>query len=350
MKTTDPRKTSFKIALFLALFSTLFITVSHFYSNLWNFIFIIFAFLVVFIISYFLYLFSLEKFINEKIRLIYKTIHNFKVPKEQVKKGKKLQKDSIKNVNEEVLTWVKDKKLEIDELKKLEIYRREFLGNVSHELKTPITNIQGYVLTLLDGGLEDSSINKEYLQRAEKNIYRMVEIVEDLEEISKLESGLLELKPEKVDIVKITKEVIDLIETKAEKYNIKIVFGELYEKPIYVYADIESIKKVITNLIDNSLKYGNHNNNGRTEISFFDMDEDILIEITDNGLGIEESNIPRLFERFYRTDKARSRAEGGSGLGLAIVKHIIEAHQQTINVRSTIGVGSTFAFTLKKYL
>ncbi len=245
-----------------------------------------------------------------------------------------------------MLKWVQDKKEEIDKLKESEIYRREFVGNVSHELKTPIFNIQGYILTLLEGGMDDPDINKEYLIRAEKNINRMISIVEDLETISQLESGQLKLQIEKFDIVLLVKEVIETLEIKAKKKSIKINFETNYILPILVFADRERIRQVLVNLIDNSIKYNNVE--GTTKIGFFDMDENILIEVEDNGIGIPPDHISRIFERFYRVDKSRSRDQGGSGLGLAIVKHIIDAHNQNINVKSTNGIGTNFAFTLKK--
>lgn len=301
----------------------------------------------VFFLSFFIYRFILEKFIYQKIRLIYKTIRTTKSQKGIKGKEIDLNKDVISDVNEEVLHWVEDRKKEIEDLQKLENYRREFLGNVSHELKTPLFNIQGYTMTLLEGGLADNSINREYLARTEKNIDRMIAIIEDLEAISQYESGELKLNQVKFDIVILTKEVMDLLETKAGKKSIKLHFREEYSKPFLVRADKERIRQVMINLIDNSIKYGNEND-GSTKISFFDMDENLLIEITDDGIGIEPKDIPRLFERFFRVDKSRSRAQGGSGLGLAIVKHILEAHGQPINVRSKPGVGSTFAFTLPK--
>ncbi len=299
-----------------------------------------------FFLIFWIFYYSLRKFIYEKIRIIYKNIHNFKVNKEHFSQKLYSDNELFEKVNEEVLKWAVDKKMEIETLKKLEQFRREFLGNVSHELKTPITNIQGYVLTLLEGGIYDNEINKKYLDRAEKNITRMIEIVNDLEEISKLETGELKLHHSKFDIVQLTKEVIEILEFKKNEANVEISFAQPYSQ-IFIVADRENIKKVLTNLIENSIKYSKPLT-GKTKISFLDMDEYILTEITDNGIGIEEINIPRLFERFYRVDKARTRQTGGSGLGLAIVKHIIEAHYQTINVRSTIGIGSTFAFTLKK--
>lgn len=308
----------------------------------WVFVFIN---LLVFAASYFLFRYTLEKFIYEKIKIIYKTIRNLKLSKDS---GRSVLKDgAIDKVNQEVIEWGETKKKEIEELKRMAGYRREFLGNVSHELKTPIFNIQGYVLTLLDGGLEDPSINKEYLLRTEKSINRMIAIVEDLETISQLETSELQLNTSQFDIIALSREVIEFLEIKSKKREKAVCFGQNYEKPIMVVADKERIRQVLINLIDNSIKYGNAEN-GKTKISFFDMDETVLIEVTDNGSGIEAADLPRIFERFYRTDKGRSREQGGSGLGLAIVKHIIEAHDQTINVRSTLGVGTTFAFTLKK--
>jgi len=301
--------------------------------------------ILLFAFSYFVFRFALEKFIYEKIKPIYKTIFNLKVPegKESTQSGRD---DMISSVNRQVIRWAEDKKEEIDQLKKMEIYRREFMGNVSHELKTPIFNIQGYVLTLLDGGLDDPHINREYLLRTEKSINRMINIVEDLENISKFEAGELKLEFTKFDLLALVKEVFEFLEISAGKKNIKFHLDKSDEKPVFVNADKERIRQVLINLLDNSIKYGN--DNGNTMVSFFDMDENILVEVTDNGLGVSQQNIPRLFERFYRTDKGRSREQGGTGLGLSIVKHIIEAHRQTINVRSSVGVGTTFAFTLKK--
>jgi two-component system phosphate regulon sensor histidine kinase PhoR len=300
----------------------------------------------VFLLSFFIYKYIVEKFIYNRIKLIYKTIHTLKIPRGENTIELDLNKDIISDVNREVITWAHDKKMEIEELKKLEIYRREFIGNVSHELKTPLFNIQGYILTLLDGALKDPVINREYLLRTEKNIERMISIVEDLEAISRLETGELTLTVSHVNIVEMTKEVMELLETKAKRKGIHLFFREEYSKPMYVHADKERIQQVLINLIDNSIKYGKEN--GRTKVSFYDMDENLLIEISDDGIGIEKKDITRVFERFYRVDKSRSREQGGSGLGLAIVKHIIEAHGQTINVRSQPGVGTTFSFTLKK--
>ncbi|MBN1339489.1 MAG: sensor histidine kinase [Bacteroidales bacterium] len=289
---------------------------------------------------------TLKKFIYDKIRLIYKTIHNLKVTKGE-ERNLIPQENIIENVSAEVRKWRSNQILELEKMKELENYRREFLGNISHELKTPIFNIQGYVLTLLDGGLEDPSINKQYLRRTEKSINRMIAIVEDLETIAHLESNELQLDIRKFDIVALTRDVIEFLDMKAKKKKISIYLREDYDKPVFVMADQKRIRQVLINLIDNSIKYGNPEG-GKTKISFFDMDENLLVEVTDNGAGIAPQDIQRVFERFYRTEMARSRELGGTGLGLAIVKHIIEAHNQTINVRSKIGIGSTFGFTLKK--
>jgi len=341
MKYADPKQLSFSISFIITGFSAIF-----YFSFFWheiNWVFIGLSSLLLFILSYLLFKYAIEHFIYEKIKLIYKTIRISKTSKDAEKNNILLNIDLVK---QEVAQWADDKKDEIEQLKKLEIYRREFLGNVSHELKTPIFNIQGYVLTLLDGGLEDQTINKEYLLRTEKSIERMITIVEDLENISKLESGSDKLNMVRFNITTFTKEVFEFLEMNAHKNNIRLQFDKNYEKPIFVLADKQKINQVMINLLDNSIKYGNKN--GFTKVSFFDMDDTILIEITDDGIGIEEAEISRLFERFYRIDKSRSREQGGSGLGLAIVKHILEAHKQTINVRSTVGIGTTFAFTLKK--
>ena len=286
------------------------------------------------------------QFIYERIRLIYKTIHRLKVPKTLSRH--KQSADMLEDVNKEVEEWAARQVKQLDELKRLESYRREFIGNVSHELKTPLFNIQGYVLTLLDGGLEDENINREYLRRTEKSVERLIAIVKDLDTISSLEAGGMKMEFSRFDIVSLTREVIDFLEIKANKKRVRLYFRDSYDKPIFVFGDKERIRQVLINLIDNSIRYSNQEAEAKTKISFFDMDENLLIEITDNGIGIEEGELSRVFERFYRTNRGRSREQKGSGLGLAIVKHIMEAHEQTVNVRSTIGIGTTFGFTLKK--
>lgn len=297
--------------------------------------------------SYFILIYIIRNFIYEKIRVIYKTIYSMKsgAGKQAHTHQIDLNKDIISEVNAQVIAWERDHNKELEDLKRLEEYRREFLGNVSHELKTPIFNIQGYILTLLDGGIDDKNINMDYLRRAEKSVERMITIVEDLQSISQLEAGELELDFEVFNIVDLAKDITYAQEMAAKNKNIKLKVQD-NNRAINVSADRFRIRQVLTNLVVNSIKYGKEG--GETEIRFFDMDENILIEVSDNGIGIAQKHLSRLFERFYRVDKHRSREQGGSGLGLAIVKHIIEAHNQVINVRSTEGLGSTFSFTLKK--
>lgn len=346
MKFDDPKNIALLNALIITLLTSLLIILFGLIDLKTQYLKLILIDILVFSSLYVLLKYSLEQFIHDKIKVIYKSIHQFKTPKKQ-KKPTIVNSNTIDSVAQEVQEWSEQQHKEIEQLKRLESYRREFLGNVSHELKTPIFNIQGYVLTLLDGGLEDLSINREYLLRTEKSINRMVAIVEDLEEISMLEYGEMQLKFNTFNIVELTQEVIDFLEIRAQKKNHKIYFDKSYDKPIYINADKKRIRQVLVNLIDNSIKYAK-TENSKTKISFFDMDENLLLEVTDNGIGIAKENIPRLFERFFRTDKARSREEGGTGLGLSIVKHIMEAHHQSVNVRSTPGIGSTFAITLSK--
>lgn len=303
-------------------------------------------FIAVFAFCFIVFSFLLKEFINDRIKLIYKNIYRFKTQKgttynESVKKST----DPIGEVSKDVLSWMLENKKEVEELKQQENYRREFLGNVSHELKTPIQNIQGYIHTLLDGALDDKKVNELFLQKAGKSADRLVELVNDLTQISTIESGQ-ELNLQTVDMVQLANEVIEIAETQAKNKKIKIKFKKQNQKSVLVVADKAKVRQVLVNLIINAIKYGKKD--GVITIGFYDMDKNVLTEITDNGVGIAQEHLPRLFERFYRTDKGRSRDQGGSGLGLAIVKHIIEAHKQTINVRSTVDVGSTFGFTLKK--
>lgn len=342
---SSPRELAIYVALLIAsLFGGIILLLNYFtIEKLW--IPVLIALVIFFIITFFIVYSALTSFIFEKIQPVYKTIHDFTESQKELKK-KIDQDDLISQVNKEVEDWADSKTKEIKKLKQLEKYRKDFVGNVSHELKTPIFNIQGYILTLLDGGLEDNSINKLYLERTEKSINRMISIVEDLESISRLESG--EVKPdfEIFDIVKLVEDVFESLEIRAKEKGIKLSFGSSYNKAINVIADRRRMLEVINNLVVNSINYGKKN--GKTTVSFMDMGQKVLVDVTDDGIGISEKDIPRIFERFFRTDKSRSRAQGGTGLGLAIVKHIIEAHNQSINVRSKVGKGSSFVFTLKK--
>lgn len=332
---------SFFVALLVGIvvfFATYRLTFSH---SVWA---SLISFFVIGIFIYFLFLHYVRNYINAPIRSLYKAIYNVKV-EDGEKVDIPMGEEPMQQIQQEVSVWMKNRSTEIEDLKKLEDYRREFLGNVSHELKTPIFNIQGYISTLLDGGLDDPSINRNYLERAEKSVERMINIVEDLESISRLEVGQLLVEPTPFDIYALVMEVYYSQEMKAKSRNIKLTFRDPY-KAIYVNADKDHIRQVITNLVTNSIKYGKEG--GETETRFYDIDENVLVEIADNGIGIGKEHLSRLFERFYRVDKGRSREQGGTGLGLAIVKHILEAHGQTINVRSSEGIGSTFSFTLPK--
>jgi two-component system phosphate regulon sensor histidine kinase PhoR len=289
---------------------------------------------------------ALERFIYRRIKLIYKTISSMKGAGKQIPNRESLNADIIGDVEQEVQDWTAVKSKEIEELKKLGEFRREFLGNVSHELKTPVFNIQGYIESLIEGELQDENVNMKYLKRAGSNVDRLVKILQDLEMISLLESNVFKLDMRRLNIYDLLIEIIDDLKVMAEKAGITLGLKEGILPETFVIADREKIREVLINLITNSLKYGKIG--GETFIGFYDMDKNILIEISDNGIGIEKNHLPRLFERFYVVDKARSRERGGTGLGLSIVKHIVEAHNQNINVRSTPGVGSTFGFTLRK--
>ncbi len=310
---------------------------------------VIISFAVVLVSSFILFFLAIEVFIYRKIKLIYKTIHRLKTQRHltDALRETSLKHNPIDDVNEEVVNWAKSQATEIEQLRKLEAFRKEFLGNVSHELKTPIFNIQGYIHTLLDGAIDDPEVNIRFLKKAAKSLDRLSDLVEDLISISQLETGQMKMEMEKFDIHALTLDIFEAMEMRAKEKGVDLVFKEGCDKPFWVYADKYRIRQVLVNLIVNSIKYGKANE-GRTLVSFYDMDENLLIEVADNGEGIDAIHLPRLFERFYRVDRHRSRDEGGSGLGLAIVKHIIEAHNQTINVRSKIGVGTTFGFTLRK--
>jgi len=299
------------------------------------------------IISYWVIQTYVERYIYSHIKVIYKLIHNHKVKKSNKHHQKKKSTDSIQSVHQEVMDWSQDFEQEISQLKQLEKYRKEYIGNISHELKTPLFAILGYVSTLVEGGLEDPNINMKYLERSEKNINRLIDIVNELETISQLESGELKLNKTRFNIKDLIDDLIESYELKSEKKGIRLYYSKQYERPLYVEADKAQIERLISNLLNNAIKYG-YSNIGKVKISFFDMDKNLLIEITDNGPGINQEDLPRIYERFYRTEKARSRELGGTGLGLAIVKHIIEAHKQSIYTRSTIGIGTTFGFTLEK--
>jgi two-component system phosphate regulon sensor histidine kinase PhoR len=332
-----------KSALYISLFSTAFLAVMlHYFLTLnWNFI-VIFS-IALFIFSFFVLQYRVERFIYRRVKKIYDDVS---LLESSSFRNKSITTD-MATLTREVEKFARDKKIEIETLKIREEYRREFLGNVSHELKTPLFTVQGYILTLLDGAMNDKVLRKKYLQRAEKGVERLIYIVQDLDMITKLEVGDLNLSFTRFNIVEVIQNVFDLLEMKADAKGIMLMFDMKYIKPIMVYGDQEKIQQVVTNLIVNSIKYGKEN--GSTEVSIEDLvNNKIIIRVKDNGEGIEKKNIPRLFERFFRVDKSGARTEGGSGLGLAIVKHIIEAHDEKMYVESEFGKGSEFSFTLEK--
>ncbi|GAC1311927.1 MAG: ATP-binding protein [Mucilaginibacter sp.] len=305
------------------------------------------TFLATLATSFVVFYYLIEKYVYSKIKLIYKLIHNLKLGRDlRDALGEHISADPINDVEAEVKEWAREKKTEIDELRKQEKFRRDFLSNISHEFKTPLFAIQGYIEALQEDDFDDKELAQQFLEKAAKNVDRLSYLIEDLDEISKLESGEIPVNLTRFKINDLVKEVFESMETKARKHDIKLVFKQKYDEPTFVNADREKIRQVLVNLIDNSLKYGK--DEGTTAVSLFELHDQVLVEVTDDGIGIEEKYLPRLFERFFRTDTSRSRQIGGSGLGLAIVKHIVEAHEQTINVRSTEGLGSTFGFTLQK--
>ena len=332
-------RTSFYITLFITLLMSVFLY--YFFERMWQ---IIIAFAICcYIFSFIVIQFRVERFIYKRVKKIYDDLTLL----ESTNFSRGPINTDMATLTQEIDKFAPDKKLEIETLKVREQYRKEFLGNVSHELKTPLFTIQGYILTLLDGAMNDKNIREKYLQRASEAVERLSYIVTDLDMITKLEVGDLRLNVEHFDIIELAKNVFAMMEMRAAKKKITLTFDIDYQNPIMVSADKERIQQVLANLIINSVKYGREK--GTTEISIENLIKNkVIVRVTDNGEGIEKVHLPRLFERFYRVDKSGSRKEGGSGLGLSIVKHIIEAHDEKIYVESEHGVGSEFSFTLEK--
>ena len=336
-------KFAFKSALFITIFLTLSMSVFLyvFYTiNVWS---ILLFSIVCYLFSFFVIQYRVERFIHKRIKKIYDDL--------TLLESTSFSKDPITTdmatLTQEIDKYAKDKKLEIEALKIREEYRKEFIGNVSHELKTPLFTVQGYISTLLDGAAEDENLRHKYLERADKGVERLIYIIKDLDMITKLEAGDLSLDMEAFDIVPLVQNVFELLEMKATKKEITLTFDMDYKKPIMVKGDKERLQQVLSNLIVNSIKYGQ--SQGTTEVSIENLIKNkVIVRVTDNGEGIAKRHLPRLFERFYRVDKSGSRKEGGSGLGLAIVKHIIEAHNEKIYIESELGIGSEFSFTLEK--
>jgi two-component system phosphate regulon sensor histidine kinase PhoR len=342
-KNLSPRLLSFITAVIIATANSLLSLLLH--QN-WYIPIVVFG--VTFIFIYWLYYYTLQRFIYRKIKIIYKFIYQTKATKkEEFFYENILPQKSIEEVSQDVQKWATQRKDEIDMLRANEQFRKEFLMNLAHELRTPIFSVQGYVDTLLGGALEDEEVNRKFLTNASKSIDRLVRLVDDLDEISKLESGKIPLIQESFVIQDLIKDVYEELSLKAREREAQLSFKKGTERPISVTADKQKIKQVLVNLVENALKYGNEK--GNVIAGSYEMDDNhIYIEISDDGPGIAEEHLARVFERFYRADRSRARAIGGTGLGLAIVKHIIEAHGQTVNVRSKPGVGSSFGFTLDK--
>jgi len=296
----------------------------------------VFLFMLVFLVIQY----RVEKFIYQRVKKIYQKVSLLDV--------KELKKTTItsdmETLSQEVQKFADDKRLEIASLNEQATFRREFMGNVSHELKTPLFSIQGYLLTLLEGGIDDKKTRKKYLKRAEKNVERLVNIIEDLDFIAKMDAKNMVLNIQEFDVVSLTQNVFEMLEISAKKYAVELRFMQPIA-PILVRADTKRIEQVLSNLLTNSIKYGNKG--GVSQVQFIPNNKTVQICVHDQGEGIPKEHLPRLFERFYRVDSGRSRSEGGSGLGLSIVKHIVELHKQQVRVESEIGKGTTFCFTLE---
>ena len=335
-----------------ALWSAIYITLTAgVFAAIWYFFIlkkisfsaILISIVVLFIISFFIIQYRAEHFIYRRLKKIYEDVSILDV--------NDLKKDSvttdIEQLSNKMQTYAEGKELEIKSLTERDSFRRDFLGNVAHELKTPLFTVQGYILTLLEGGMDDKNIRLKYLERANKGVERLVAVTKDLDMIAKLETDGLKIDKEVFNILEIIQNVFDLVEMKAKKRNIVLKFDRIYEFPVFVIGDIEKTEQVLINLVVNSIKYGKPG--GTTIVTADDYDHNkSVIRVIDNGEGIKQQHFPRLFERFYRVDQSRSREQGGSGLGLSIVKHIVEAHQQNVLLKSTFGKGSEFSFTMEK--
>lgn len=339
-----PKQLVIKVAIMAALSCVLFLLISIFLSNIINnIVLVVFSGLFVFVLVYYTLKYALNKSLYDQLRGLYKLIYDVNEKDGSIES---FESNVVEEMRNEVLKWASKKKEEVKDLQESALYRKEFLGNVSHELKTPTFNVQGYIDTLIDGAIEDPKVNMRYLIKASKSVDRMIAIVNDLEEISKLETGKLNVNYQTFDLLILIREVFESFEISVEAKGIRLNLNDHNWSSLMVYADQDLVRHILENLIGNSIKYGKEN--GQTLIDFFDVGDNILIEVQDDGIGIEKKHLSHLFERFYRVDSSRSRDNGGTGLGLSIVKHIVEAHEQTIRVTSVLGRGSNFAFTLKR--
>ena len=336
-------KKTYKFAFFTSILITIILSLINGIYFFVTYSFYISEVIIVFLVSFFIIQYRVENFIYKRMEKIYDDVSLL----DGSTLGRQKITTNMETLTKEVELFARNKKLEIEALKIRENYRREFIGNVSHELKTPLFTVQGYIETLIDGALNDEKIREKYLKRAKKGVERLTYIIKDLDMITKLEVGELHLEKETFDIIDLIENVFESLEMKASKNLISLTFNKKYQNPIWVKADKDRIQQVLSNLIVNSIKYSI--NKGTTELSIENLIMNkVLIRVTDNGEGINNDQIPRLFERFYRVDKSGSREQGGSGLGLSIVKHILDAHNEKIYVESQIGIGSEFSFTLEK--
>jgi len=331
-------------AIYLTLLSVIIAGVSYFFIiKHFGVKTIILSVLVLFLVSFFIIQYRAEHFIYRRLKKIYEEV--------SILNAKDLKKENattdIDQLSKSMQKYVDGKRLEIKNLTERDSFRRDFLGNVAHELKTPLFTVQGYILTLLEGAINDKKIRAKYLERANKGVERLTAVIKDLDMIAKLENEGLKLKIELFNILELIQNVFDLFEMKAKKRNISLLFDKVYEFPVFVKGDIEKIEQVLINLIVNSIKYGKPNGSTIVAIESYN-DKKFIIKVIDNGEGIKQEHLSRLFERFYRVDQSRSREQGGSGLGLSIVKHIVEAHNENILLKSTYGEGSEFSFTIEK--
>jgi len=341
--TKNSHKFSMVTALFITGIHTFLLSIFLYMFYEIDLSFLFYWFISSYIFTFFILHLRLETFVFNSIKSIYRDLTLL----ESASFNQSPITTDMASLSKEIDSYAKNKKLELEALKIREEYRKEFIGNVSHELKTPLFTVQGYISTLIEGAADDPKIRDKYLKRADKGVDRLIYIVKDLDMITKLEVGDANLTVETFNILETITNVFDLLEIKAEKKNISLLLDKDYPAPVMVHADRDRIQQVLSNLVVNSIKYGHQN--GTTEISVEDLNsEKMIVRVTDNGEGVEAKHLTRLFERFYRVDKSGSREEGGSGLGLSIVKHIIEAHDEKIYVESKFGIGSEFSFTLQK--